>query len=118
MTTAQPVPEFVAVAQVGDIPSGQGKMVRPREGRLRGKPIAIFNENGTFHIINYICPHMGGPISEGTIENGVVTCPWHAWTFYAQSGLPDHEEGHPIVAYESKVEGDDILVGWIKQPRP
>jgi len=51
-----PKPSFVKVATVSEIPSGHGKLVMgPFE-----KPIALFNVNGEFYAINYICPHMGG----------------------------------------------------------
>jgi nitrite reductase (NADH) small subunit len=109
-------PEFVAVAKVTDIAPGEGKMVRAMSGRLRAKPIAVFNENGNFYALNYVCVHMGGPLSEGVIKDGEVTCPWHGWSFVAGTGLPGRTGGHPTVAYELKVEGDDILLGWIKQP--
>ena len=117
MTQPRKEPDFVPICKVSDIHPGEGKMVRPAAGRLRNKPMAIFEERGTFYALNYICPHSGGPISEGTIENGIVTCPWHAWSFHAATGLPGGTGGHPTVAYEVKVEGDDILVGWIKPPK-
>ena len=108
--------EFVPVAKVGDIKHGEGKMVRPAAGRLRGKPLAIFNENGNFYIMNFVCPHSAGPISEGTIQDGVVTCPYHAWAYHADTGLPAGAHEHCISVYEVKMEGDDVLVGGMKQP--
>jgi pyruvate oxidase len=114
VTSQRQESDFVPIGKVRDFLPGEGKMARPAAGRLRGKPIAVFNENGTFHVLNYVCPHMGGPMSEGTIENGIVTCPWHGWTFLANSGMPDHVGGHSTTAYECKIEGDELLVGWIK----
>ena len=58
---------------------------------------------------------MGGPLACGRIEGYILTCPWHAWTFDVRSGLPDHPGGHSISAYEVRVEGNDILVGWLKR---
>ncbi len=102
---------FVKVAKVHEIPAGQGKQVMAHD-----KPMALFNVDGTFYAINQICPHMGGPLSEGTLIGKVVRCPWHGWTYCVDTGLPDHPGGHSVSAYEVRVEGDDILVGWLKTP--
>jgi len=114
MTTERPVPDFVPICKLSDIPSGHGKMIRPSQGRLSAKPVAVFNDNGKIHVTNFICPHSGGPMSEGTISNGIVECPYHGWTFHAETGLPAGKGGHTIDIYEAKVDGDDILLGWLK----
>jgi len=104
------MPKFVRVARVGDVPPGAGKFVMgPFE-----KPMALFNVSGEYYAVNYICPHMGGPIGEGTLKGYVVTCPWHGWTFDVRTGKADHPGGHAISAYETRVEGEFILVGWLK----
>ena len=79
------------------------------------KPMAVFNVEGQYYAVNYVCPHMGGPIGEGSLKGTVVTCPWHGWTFDVRDGNADHEGGHRISAYETKVEGEDVLVGWLKK---
>jgi len=101
---------FTKVTTIRDIPVGQGKLVM-----AHGKPMALFNVDGQFYAINQICPHMGGPLSEGALKGTVVTCPWHGWTFCVDTGLPDHPGGHSVAAYEVKIEGEDILVGWLKK---
>lgn len=110
--TQQQVPEFVSVAQIGDVRSGEGKLVRPMAGQLRGKPIALFNDNGTFYAVNFVCPHAGGPMSEGTIARGIVTCPYHAWSWHAETGHPSAAlDGHPLTVYQVRLEGDQVLIG-------
>ena len=104
-------PIFVRVANVNDVPLGTGKLVMgPFE-----KPIALFNVEGEFYAINYICPHMGGPLGEGMLNGYVVTCPWHGWTFDVRTGLPDHPGGHSVSAYNVRLEGNEIYVGWLKK---
>jgi len=104
-------PGNVKVANVNEVPPGTGKLVMgPFE-----KPIALFNVNGEVYAINYICPHMGGPLGEGKLSGYVVSCPWHGWTFDVRSGLPDHPGGHSVSAYEVKVEDDEIFVWWLKK---
>lgn len=102
--------KFVKVATVDEIPEGTGKCIYVHE-----KPMALFNVGGNFYAINDVCPHEGGPLSSGKLNGTVVTCPWHGWTFDVTTGLPDHPGGHSVSSYEVRVEGKDILVGWLKQ---
>ena len=76
--------------------------------------MAVFSEGGSHYITNYVCPHMGGPLSEGKIQDGVIECPWHAWVFKADSGETAGTGSHSIATYEMRIEGDDILVGGLK----
>jgi nitrite reductase (NADH) small subunit len=48
--------------------------------------VAIFNVGGALQAFENACPHQGGPIGEGIVENATVTCPWHAWCFDLRSG--------------------------------
>ena len=116
MTSEERAIPFTKVAEVGEVTPGEGKLVRPTTGPLNRKALALFNEEGRYYILNYICPHSGGPIGEGSIRDGVVECPYHAWSFLAATGMPHNSMGHSISAYEVRVEGDDILVGPLKQP--
>ena len=72
---------YVKVADEGDVAPGQVKCVRTGDRR-----IALFNENGTLVAYDDYCTHVGGPVSEGSYENGVVTCPWHGAQFRVEDG--------------------------------
>ena len=98
------MPEFVKVADVGDVAPGGGLCVE-----AAGKQIALFNVGGTFYAVDNTCPHRGGPLAEGELEGATVTCPWHAWQFDLTTGesLTDDSK---VDRYEVKVEGDAVLV--------
>ncbi len=114
--TTQPEPaEYVVICKASDIAPGDSKMLMADGGPWRRKPMAVFNDNGTFYATNYVCPHMGGPLGDGTVEDGVVTCPWHAWTFDARTGEGLRASGHDITVYETTVEGDEVRVGAVKK---
>jgi len=104
-------PPFVKVATVADVPAGSVRHIV-----VHDKPMALCNVGGEFYAVNAVCPHMGGPLASGRLENYVITCPWHGWTFDVRTGLPDHPGGHSVSSYEVRVEGQDILVGWLKRP--
>jgi NAD(P)H-dependent nitrite reductase small subunit len=75
-----------------------------------GHSIALFKSGGSIYAIDNICPHRGGPLGEGYLEEGVVTCPWHAWTFDVKTGECQSVPGISQKRYNVKIEGDDILV--------
>ena len=106
-------PPLVRVASVSDVLEGTVKHIL-----VHDKPMALCHVGGNFYAINAVCPHMGGPLASGRLEGCVITCPWHGWTFDVRTGLPDHPGGHAVSAYQVRVEGEDILVGWLQRPAP
>ena len=72
---------YVKVGNDGDVAPGTVKCVTAGDRR-----IALFNENGTLVALDDACTHVGGPLSEGLCENGVVTCPWHGAQFRIEDG--------------------------------
>ncbi len=73
--------KLVKVGSVADIPPGSAKLVE-----VEGKRIAVFNVGGRYYAIDDTCPHRGGPLSEGTLQGEVVTCPWHGSKFNVATG--------------------------------
>src|SRR6202012_1085032 len=72
---------FHAVCPVEAVREGDGKTVAVGE-----KLIALFRVDGQLFAIDDTCPHMGASLSGGHLEDGVVTCPWHAWRFRLSDG--------------------------------
>src|SRR6202011_1653134 len=66
--------EFRTVCRVGDVKEGEGRTVEVDQ-----KLIAVFLHQGQYFAIDDVCPHMGASLAGGYVENGTVTCPWHAW---------------------------------------
>ena len=97
--------DFVAVAKVGAIPPGQGQAFA-----VNGRMVAVFNLPEGYQAIDDFCPHMGASLAGGYVENGIVSCPWHAWRFKICDGTWCDNPRIKIDAFEVKVEGDDILV--------
>lgn len=69
------------LCRVQDIPEGGSIVVQADE-----EDIALFKIEGEVFALCNACPHMGGPLGEGDVENGVVTCPWHGWQFHVKDG--------------------------------
>ena len=98
--------EFVKVAEVADLPPG-GKLLIT----VAGKPIALFNVDGTIYAIEDVCTHDGGPLVEGELEGYEIECPRHGARFDIRTGqatrMPAFE---PVETYPVKVEDGHILV--------
>jgi len=97
--------EFVRVAGTGDVAPGHGIVAE-----ANGKTLAIFNVEGTFHAIDNTCLHRGGPLGEGEVEGGVVTCPWHGWQYNVKTGSCVNNPAAQIRRYEVKVDSTDVKV--------
>ncbi len=97
--------EFITVAKVGSIPEGEGITVAIGE-RL----IAVFNSGGHYFAIDDLCPHMGASLGAGAVEQGVVTCPWHAWRFKVCDGTWCDNPRIKIDSFEVRVVGEEVQV--------
>jgi len=65
----------------------------PAEGRVRtavvdGRAVALARRNGRLCALDNRCPHQGGPLGEGSIENGWLRCPWHGYDYDPATGKP------------------------------
>ena len=72
---------YTKVANANELQPGQGKLVTAGDQR-----VALFNVDGTCYAINDTCTHKGGPLSDGALEDDVVTCPWHGARFCVRDG--------------------------------
>ena len=76
-----------------------------------GQKIALFKVDGKYYAIGDTCTHRGGPLSEGTLEGILVTCPWHGAKFDVTTGKVARSPARADVpCYNVVVEGDDINV--------
>ena len=57
------------------------------------------------------CPHQGGPLGEGSIENGLLRCPWHGWDFDPHTGQSPGAHDDSIVTFPVEEREDGIFVG-------
>lgn len=99
------MPESVRVARVSEIPPGSG-----REVVVGDRVLAIYNVEGTFHAVDGICPHAGGPLGEGQLTGAIVTCPWHGWQFDVTTGRHCLSSQIRQSIFPAHVEGDDVFV--------
>lgn len=84
------------------------------EGRVMSvlagkKELCLTHWKGEYNALDNKCPHQGGPLGEGSIENGLLRCPWHGWDYDPCTGhAPGFDDG--IEKFELKLEGDEVHV--------
>ncbi len=85
-----------------------------RDGRMAAKAgdneLALFLVGDEVHCTDGLCPHEGGPMAQGNVAAGVVTCPWHGWTFRTRDGAPTDGNACALRSYPVKVEAGRLLV--------
>jgi nitrite reductase/ring-hydroxylating ferredoxin subunit len=74
--------------------------------------VALFNVDGTFHALDGICPHQGGPLGKGVLTGCVVTCPWHGWQFDVGTGQNELNPSIVQSRYAVKVEDGQVWVSF------
>ena len=77
---------------------------------LGGQSVAIFNVEGKIYAMQNHCMHRGGPLADGYIEDGRVTCPWHAWQFDIKTGACDTLQGANQKTFKTKIEKNSIYI--------
>ena len=54
---------------------------------VAGRVVAVAHaETGTWHALDGVCPHQGGPLGGGRLCGSTLTCPWHGWQFDVTDG--------------------------------
>ncbi len=95
----------VALIDIASVPPGASAEVV-----AEGKIFAVFNVNGTFFVLDGICPHAGGPLGKGVLRDNIVTCPWHGWQFDVSTGQHCLNQRLCQTQYEAKIEDGKVVV--------
>jgi nitrite reductase/ring-hydroxylating ferredoxin subunit len=94
---------YRAVCRADELRPGRGRQVE-----VDGKDIALFLVDGEIHALENVCLHAGGPLHEGTLEDGYVVCPWHQWRFELKTGRCGLHAGslatYPVRVVDGNVE--------------
>ncbi|HEY1186137.1 MAG TPA: Rieske 2Fe-2S domain-containing protein [Gemmata sp.] len=97
---------WVDVAAVEEIPENRAKVVC-LPGRER---VAVFKYDGRVSAVTNVCAHQRGPLGEGKVVDGCVTCPWHGWEYRAPDGCSPPPFQERIATYRVKVVGGRVFI--------
>ena len=97
---------FVKVASVDKLPAGSMIGVE-----ADGKDVLVSNFGNKYYAIRNVCTHASCRLSSGKLVGDNVTCPCHGSTFDVKTGtVVNGPAKKPEPAYETKTEGNDILI--------
>ncbi len=113
--------DFVPLAKTADLAPGAMKVAS-----VDGHEFLVARVREEYYITESHCPHMGGHLPDGTLQDAIVTCPlhrsqfdlrdghvvrWTDWEGEALRATMEAKPPRPIRTYAIRVEGDTILVG-------
>jgi nitrite reductase/ring-hydroxylating ferredoxin subunit len=104
---------FVRVGVLADLPLGEGRAVH-----VGTREIALFRTGEReVHAIHARCPHANGPLADGILAGGKVTCPLHAWKVDVATGAAASPAGNcdAVPTYALELRGDEL---WLAVPAP
>jgi len=104
--------EFVKVADVSEVPDPGKTLVE-----VDGEMVALFHVDGTWHAIDDVCTHDGGPLADGELRNHTISCPRHGAKFDIRTGAAlTMPAVRPTRAHDVKVEGSAVWVRLRAEP--
>jgi nitrite reductase/ring-hydroxylating ferredoxin subunit len=81
---------------------------------IDGRRVALVRRGDVVHALDDSCPHAGGPLSEGRVNDGTLACPYHGWIWSLADGrcvAPARDAR--VSVYPARVENGDV---WIDLP--
>ena len=87
---------------------GEGRVTAVTCGHRR---LCLTRYEGRYGALDGRCPHQGGPLAEGSIENGWLRCPWHGWDYHPTSGRPPEGFDDGVDTFPVEEREDGVYVG-------
>jgi nitrite reductase/ring-hydroxylating ferredoxin subunit/DMSO/TMAO reductase YedYZ heme-binding membrane subunit len=100
---------FVEVCRVDDIREN-----RARIALVGGERVAVFRYEGKLSCVSNVCAHQNGPLGEGKIVDGCITCPWHGYQYLPDRGSSPPPFTERIPTFDVRVRDGRVFVN----PRP
>jgi methionine sulfoxide reductase heme-binding subunit len=97
--------EFVEACRVEDIPEKRA-CVRT----IAGERVAIFKYDGKISAVSNVCRHQNGPLGEGRIIDGCITCPWHGFQYLPETGASPPPFTEKVPTFNVKIEDGKVYV--------
>lgn len=97
--------DWVEACAEDDVPYLEGRRVV-----INGFYVAVFNTEEGFFAIGEVCPHMGGPLSDGDVAATTVSCPLHASKIELRTGEVKNDDLSRVLTFPVKVEDSKVLI--------
>jgi nitrite reductase/ring-hydroxylating ferredoxin subunit/DMSO/TMAO reductase YedYZ heme-binding membrane subunit len=98
--------DWVDIAGTGDIAEGRAVI-----GLVGDERVAVFRHEDRLSAVSNVCKHQNGPLGEGRIIDGCITCPWHGYQYRPDTGTSPPPFNDRIATYRLRIESGRVLVG-------
>jgi nitrite reductase (NADH) small subunit len=98
--------QFVRICSESELPS-EGEVA---EFTVQGRALCVAYIGGAVAVLDGTCPHEGGPLGEGIVEDGRVVCPWHAYAFDVHTGATEQDKDLKAEVLEATVADGEVRV--------
>ena len=89
---------FTTLCDLSDLEPDKGKYVE-----IGGFQLAVFLQAGQVYVMDNYCPHAGGNLAGGMVEEGCAVCPWHQWAFQLKNGQLRDSPGVMVKTYPTRL---------------
>ncbi|MGC3957385.1 MAG: ferric reductase-like transmembrane domain-containing protein [Verrucomicrobiota bacterium] len=97
--------DFIDACAVADIPENRARIVC-----LSGERVAIFKYDGKISAVSNACQHQNGPLGEGKIVFGCITCPWHGYQYQPDTGASPPPFVEKVPTFNVRVKNGRVFV--------
>jgi nitrite reductase/ring-hydroxylating ferredoxin subunit/DMSO/TMAO reductase YedYZ heme-binding membrane subunit len=97
---------WIEVGSVNEIPENRAKVVC-LDGRER---VAVFRYGNRISAVTNVCAHQRGPLGEGKLVDGCITCPWHGWQYLPENGQSPPPFRERIATYRVRVKNRRVFL--------
>jgi nitrite reductase/ring-hydroxylating ferredoxin subunit/DMSO/TMAO reductase YedYZ heme-binding membrane subunit len=105
LTSAATDDQFIDACAIADIPENRARIVC-----LSGERVAIFKYEGKISAVSNVCQHQNGPLGEGKIVFGCITCPWHGYQYQPDTGASPPPFVEKVPTFNVRVREGRVLV--------
>ncbi|MBA4057232.1 MAG: (2Fe-2S)-binding protein, partial [Marivirga sp.] len=102
---------FLQACAVSDIPEKRAKVIH-----FGGERIAVFKYNNKISAVSNVCKHQNGPLGEGKIIDGCITCPWHGYQYLPHNGSSPPPFKEKVATYDVKVVDQQVWINPVPYP--
>ena len=102
---------YVLVCNAHDIEDSRAKIFCVQQER-----IAIYKHESKLYAVNNVCKHQGGPLGEGKILDGCITCPWHGYQYLPHNGQSPPPFTEKVSTYDVKVVDNEVWLNPVPYP--
>jgi methionine sulfoxide reductase heme-binding subunit len=96
---------FIEVCAVDDIVEKRARIIC-----LSGERVAVFKCDGKISAVSNVCQHQNGPLGEGRILDGCITCPWHGYQYVPETGASPPPFVEKVPTFNVRVKNGRVLV--------